>query len=81
MAIVLMDGKTVVVPQYVYKGVSRMKKITAHIFSDETCIERADSPEIILCEERVYRILKLREIIKYFWKLDAEDYELITIEY
>lgn len=81
MAHVSTVGKTEMALQYVYKGVSTMKRITAHIFSNETCIEREDSPEIILCEERVYRILELREIIKYFWGLDFGDYELTTINY
>lgn len=58
-----------------------MKRITAHIFSSETCIEREDSPEVILCEEKVLKISELREIIRYFWRLDFGDYDLTTINY
>ncbi len=58
-----------------------MKRITAHIFSHETIIEREDSNEIILCEEKVDRILKIRDMIKYFWRLDIGEYDLTTIKY
>lgn len=59
----------------------KMIRITAHIFSNETCIEREDSPEIILCEERVCKISELRDMIRYFWRLNFGDYELTTINY
>lgn len=58
-----------------------MKRIMVHIFSDETCIEREDSPEVILCEERVFKISELREIIRSFWGLDFGDYDLTAINY
>lgn len=58
-----------------------MKRITVHIFSHETCIEREDLPEVIICEERVIKISELREIIRCFWRLDFGDYDLTTINY
>lgn len=56
-----------------------MIKIIAYIYNDETDIERDDCDEIIICEERVYKISDIREIIKYHWGLDSNDYELTTI--
>lgn len=57
-----------------------MKKITVHIYNNETCIEREDSSEVILCEEKV-NISELREIIRYFWRLNFGDYDLTTINH
>lgn len=58
-----------------------MKKITAHIFSNETCIVRDDSSELIICEERVYRKSELQEIIRSFWEFEDGEYELTTVCY
>lgn len=58
-----------------------MKKITAHIFSTETCIVMDDTSEIIICNERVYSKSELQEIIKSFWELEDEEYELTTVCY
>lgn len=57
-----------------------MKKIIAYVFNNETDIERNDSSEVILCEEKVDSEPELQEIIKYHWGLDADEYELTIIE-
>lgn len=57
-----------------------MKKIIAFVFSNETNIERNDSSEVIRCEEKVDSEPELKEIIKYFWRLDDDEYELTIIE-
>lgn len=56
-----------------------MIKIKAFVFNDETDIERTDSSEFILCEEKVDSEPELQEIINYHWGLDANQYELTII--
>lgn len=57
-----------------------MIEIIVYIYDNETDIERNDSSEVIICEERICSIPALREIIKYHWGLDDDEYVLTTKE-
>ena len=56
-----------------------MKKIIAYVLSDETIIERNDSSEVIRCEENIKSKPEIKEIIKYHWGINADEYELTIL--